>query len=86
MPPAPKPVAAFLEAKRIAVAGLSRAGNTPANATLRRLAETGREVVPAHSNESKIEGRSCYRSIAAIDGPVDAVMIVNHPPGSGSTA
>ena len=86
MPPAPKPVAAFLEAKRIAVAGVSRAGNTPANAIFRRLAETGHEVIPVNPNASEIEGRRCYPSIAAVDGPVDAVMVVTHPSLAGGVA
>ena len=83
MPPAPKPVAAFLEAKRIAVAGVSRAGNTPANAIFRKLAETGHEVIPVNPNASEIEGHRCYPSIAAVDGQVDAVMVVTHPSVSG---
>jgi uncharacterized protein len=86
MPPIPKPVAAFLESKRIAVAGVSRAGNAPANAILRRLAETGHEVIPVNPNASEIEGRRCYPSVSAIDGTVDAVMIVTHPSVATSVA
>ena len=86
MPSAAQAIDDFLAQKRIAVAGVSRAGNTPADAIFRRLAESGHEVVPVNPNASEIEGRRCYPSVAAIGGPVDAVVVVTLPSVSGSVA
>ena len=37
----PQPVKAFLESRRIVVAGVSRQGNQPANLIFRRLRDAG---------------------------------------------
>jgi uncharacterized protein len=75
----PPPVANFLACKRIAVAGVSRAGSAPANAIFRRLAETGHEVFALNPNASEVEGKPCYPDLASISEGVEAVMVVTHP-------
>ena len=75
----PAPVADFLACKRVAVAGVSRAGNAPANAIYRRLADTGHEVFAVNPNASEIEGKPCYPTLAAIPEQIEAVMVVTHP-------
>jgi predicted CoA-binding protein len=75
----PPSVAAFLACRRIAVAGVSRSGNAPANAILRRLAETGHDVFAVNPSAVEIDGKPCYPSLAAIPEQVDAVMVVTHP-------
>lgn len=75
----PAPVARFLEARRIAVAGVSREGNLPANAIFRRLREAGHAVVPVNPNAAEVEGVPCYPNLAAIPGPVDGLVIAAHP-------
>lgn len=75
----PQSVAAFLHGKRIVVAGVSRSGNAPANAILRRLCETGHEVVPVNPNAANVEGQACYPDVGSVPGPVDGVMVVTHP-------
>lgn len=75
----PPPVTAFLACKRVAVAGVSRAGNAPANAIFRRLAENGHEVFAVNPNALEIGGRPCYPNIASIPESVEAVMVVTHP-------
>jgi predicted CoA-binding protein len=83
MPPA---VEAFLDAKRIAVAGVSRSGSAPANAVFRRLRDTGHDAIPVNPNASDVEGRTCYPDVRSVPGHVDAVMVVTHPAVSAEVA
>lgn len=75
----PESVRDFLDQKRIAVAGVSRGGDQPANAIYKRLKETGHEVIPVNPATDTAEGETCYASLGAIPGEVDAVMVVTHP-------
>lgn len=78
----PASVAAFLEGKRVVVAGVSRSGKTPANLILRRLADTGHEVIPVNPKTTEVEGRTCYADVRSVPGAIDGVMIVTHPTDS----
>ena len=72
----------FLAQKRIAVAGVSaHPGAHPVgNAIWRRLKGTGHEVFAVNPNTDTVEGGDpCYRSLAAIPGGVDAVVIATTP-------
>jgi predicted CoA-binding protein len=75
----PPSVAAFLACRRIAVAGVSRSGNAPANAIFRRLTETGHDVYAVNPSAAEIGGKPCYPSLAAIPEQVEAVMVATHP-------
>lgn len=75
----PAEVARFLDAKRIAVAGVSRARSQPANAIFRRLRDSGHEVFPVNPKATTVEGASCYPDLASVPVPVEAVMIVTPP-------
>jgi len=86
MPSRPPAVAAFLEGKRIVVAGVSRSGNSPANAILRRLRDNGHEVVPLNPKAAEIEGEKCYADLNAVPGPIHGVMVVTHPSISADIA
>ena len=79
MPAVPAAVAAFLAGKRIAVAGVSRSGNAPANAILRRLRDNGHEVIPVNPAARELEGLACHPSIRDVPGAIDGVMVVTHP-------
>lgn len=78
----PQTVAEFLGGKRIAVAGVSRSSDQPANAVFRRLRDSGYEVFPVNPKTSEAEGVACYPDIASVPGPLDGVMIVTHPDAS----
>ena len=71
----------FLAQKRIAVAGVSRegAGKHGGNVVYQRLRERGYEVFPVNPNADMVEGDRCYRSLGAIPGGVDAVVIATNP-------
>jgi predicted CoA-binding protein len=75
----PQSVAAFLEGKRIVVAGVSRSGNAPANAIFRRLRDTGHEVIAVNPNASTVEGQACFPDVDSVHGSIDGVMVVTHP-------
>lgn len=75
----PPTVAAFLDGKRIVVAGVSRSGTAPANAIFRRLRDTGHEVIPVNPNAPEVEGERCYPDVRSVPGPIHGVMVVTHP-------
>ncbi|WP_158219961.1 CoA-binding protein [Ideonella sp. A 288] len=75
----PPVVADFLSARRVAVAGVSRSGNQPANAILRRLRDGGHDVVAINPHAEQIDGTTCYPDLAAVPGIVDALMVVVPP-------
>jgi len=86
VPQIPPSVASFLGCRRIAVAGVSRSGNAPANAIFRRLAETGHDVFAVNPNAGEIGGTPCYPSLVAVPEKVEAVMIVTHPSVAAAVA
>ncbi|MDH3202120.1 MAG: CoA-binding protein [Myxococcales bacterium] len=71
--------AEFLSQGRFAVAGVSRAGNSPANLIYRKLKEGGRQVFATNPNAETVEGDPCYRSLLELPERVDAVVIATHP-------
>jgi uncharacterized protein len=75
----PEAVAAFLRGRRLAVAGVSRQPNQPANAIFRKLKQAGYEVFPINPKASEVEGTRCYPGIAAIPGNLDGVVIATAP-------
>lgn len=86
MVPVPKPVAEFLAGRRIAVAGVSRAGNAPANAIFRRLRDCGHEVIPVNPAAAEVEGVRCFPDLASVPGPIHGVMVVTHPAVAAAVA
>ena len=78
----PLAVEAFLSGRRIAVAGVSRGGDQPANAIFRRLRDSGHEVVPVNPKTTEVEGQTCYPDLASVPGTIDGVMVVTHPDAS----
>jgi len=69
----------FLAHKRIAVAGVSRKGDTAANIIFKKLRGAGYDVFPINPNAEEVEGAPCYPSVAAIPGGVDGVVIATPP-------
>lgn len=60
---------------RIAVAGVAREEALPANAIYRKLRAQGYTVYAVNPNTDRVEGDHCYRSLAAIEGGVDGVVV-----------
>lgn len=66
---------AFLSQKRIAVAGVSRAGDTAATPVFRKLKAAGYHVFAVNPRAITVERDSCFHDLASIPGGVDAVVI-----------
>lgn len=69
----------FLAQKRIAVCGLSRTKDSGAGAIYLKLRNQGYQVFPVHPTAEALHGDTCYPSLSAIPGGVDAVFIMNSP-------
>ncbi len=84
MPSIPDAVAEFLAQKRLAVAGVSRTPQQPANAIYRRLRDTGHEVYATNPEADAVEGDPCYPTLGALPVRVDGVVIAT-PPAAAAT-
>ena len=78
----PEPVAQFLAGRRFAVAGVSRTPTSTANHVFRKLRSAGYDVVPLNPHADHLEGVPCYPALAALDAPVDGVVIATPPAAS----
>lgn len=80
MPTLDEAVQDFLAQKRIAVTGVSRKKKAqPANLIYRKLRGQGYDVFAVNPGAEEVEGDTCYASLEAIPGGVDAVMIATDP-------
>ena len=80
----PEAVAHFLQARRIAVAGVSRRGDVAANAVFKKLRHCGYEVFPVNPNADEVDGVRCYPDVDSIPGELQGVVIASHPGVSAS--
>lgn len=70
----------FLACRRIAVTGVSRHPNGHgSNAVYRRLRDHGYEVFAVNPAADAVESDTCYPSLSAIPGGVEAVVIATSP-------
>ena len=70
----------FLEHRRIAVTGVSRAPKAHAsNGVYKRLRDRGYEVFAVNPNADEVEGDPCYHDLKTIPGGVDGVVIGTRP-------
>lgn len=68
-----------LAQERIAVAGVSRDGDLPANIIYRKLRTAGYEVAAVNPKADTVEGDSCYASLDAIPDRPGALIIATPP-------
>ncbi len=76
----------FLKLKRIAVAGVSRTGQSPANAIATRLRETDHEVFAINPSGEAVDGHPTFANLAAVPGGVQGVVVVTDPEHARSVA
>ena len=69
----------FVGRRRLALAGASRTGKKFGNLLLRELKARGYEVFPVHPEASELEGLPCARSVGALAGRVDGLVVVTPP-------
>jgi uncharacterized protein len=75
----------FLAQRRIAVAGVSRtAAGHGGNVVYKRLKDRGYEVFAVNPNTDTVDDDPCFRSLDAIPGGVDAVVIATNPADSAA--
>ncbi len=72
----------FLSLKKIAIAGVSRKGDTAATAIYNKLKKSGYEVFPVNPFAEQIEGDTCYSSLFEIPEKIEGVIIGTKPEDS----
>lgn len=77
-------VSDFLEQKTIAVAGVSRDGDLPANLIFRKLRTAGYEVFPVNPAAEEVEGVPCFPDLASVPAAIQGVVIAT-PPAAADT-
>jgi predicted CoA-binding protein len=86
MQPIKQAAAEFLDGKRVAVTGVSRAPKGHgSNIVYQRLRERGSQVYAVNPNADQVEGNTCYHDLAAIPGGVDWVVIGTRPQTAEAT-
>ena len=69
----------FLAMRRIAVAGVSRSSDTPANGIYKKLRDRGYAVYALTPNAETVEASRAYGSLAELPHAPEAVMVATHP-------
>ena len=69
----------FLACERIAVVGVARDGQSPANLIYRKLQQAGHRVFAVNPNAQEVEGDRCYANVAGVPDGVEAAVIVTRP-------
>lgn len=69
----------LLASRRIAVAGVSRSSDAPANLIFKKLRDCGYEVYAINPNAETVEGSRAYGSLAELPQAPEAVMVATHP-------
>ncbi len=69
----------FLAQKRIAVAGVSRGGKSPANMIYEKLKREGHTVYAINPNAQEIGGEVVYADVKSTPEKPDGVVIVTNP-------
>jgi predicted CoA-binding protein len=69
----------FLDLKRIAMIGVSRAEKDFSRVLLRDLLARGYDVVPVNPGATEIEGRPCFGRIQDVRPPVAGALVLTSP-------
>ncbi len=74
----------FVQAKRVAVVGVSRDPKKFGNAIATELKQRGYQVSLVHPEAKEIGGEPCVPNLAALKGQVDSVVICVKPQQAGA--
>jgi uncharacterized protein len=69
----------MLNARRIAVVGLSDDPSRPSFRVASYLLAAGKEVIPVNPRCQRVLGLTCHPSLAAAPGPIDLVDVFRRP-------
>ena len=79
-------IARLVNAKRIAIVGLSDDHSRTSYAIAAYLVSVGKEIIPVNPNVDRVLGVKAVGSLAEIDGPVDLVDVFRRPEFCGEIA
>jgi len=79
MPTLKESAAQFLQLKSIAVAGVSSTKKDAANYIYEKLKTSGYQVYAINPKTDQVDGDPCYPNLAALNLPIDGVVIVTNP-------
>jgi hypothetical protein len=69
----------LVQAKTIAVVGLSDSPLKPSNQVARYMQDAGYRIIPINPKYDKILGETCYPDLKSVPQPVDIVDIFRNP-------
>ena len=69
----------MLEAKRIAIVGMSDDPGRPSHGIGGYLLAHGYEVIPVNPHHGQVLGLKCYASLAEVPGEIDLVNVFRRP-------
>lgn len=69
----------MLEAKRIAVVGLSDDPSRPSYGVARYLQSVGKQIIPVNPRYRQTFGATCYAALEDIPGTIDLVNVFRRP-------
>jgi predicted CoA-binding protein len=69
----------MVDARRIAVVGLSDDPSRPSHDVASYLRSVGKEIVPVNPNHKTVMGLTCYPSLSAVPGAIDVVDVFRRP-------
>ena len=74
-----QPIVEFVQGRRLAVVGVSRANRKYGNHAYRELKARGLDVMAVHPELASIEGDPCFKSLAELPRPADGVLVCVQP-------
>lgn len=72
-------VSDFLSHSRVAVAGVSRGSDIPANYIYRKFRDNGYEVFAVNPKAQEVEGDPCYPNLTSVPEQLDGVVVATPP-------
>jgi hypothetical protein len=65
----------MINARRIAVVGLSDDPSRPSFGVAAYLVSAGKEIIPVNPNHQRVMGLKCYASLSAVPKPIEVVDV-----------
>lgn len=69
----------LLNARRIAVVGLTDDPDRPSHYVSEYMQARGKEIIPINPKHDRVLGQKCYASLKDVPGPVDLVNVFRRP-------
>jgi predicted CoA-binding protein len=79
-------ISRLIQAKRIAVIGVSPDPSKPSHYVTEYMQSVGREILPVNPTIDKVLGLKVYASLSEIEGPIDLVNVFRLPKFCGEIA